>query len=877
MSLLRLFEQKLFEAKDYVEMLTGLSNFVDSFVKNSDYNRANERLFLAPLNMLSEYVAPLRRDKQIWVTKVGRAYITHSYFDMIARMTGQEEWAAPIEKLAHRYTQQVTGSPELNSLNINMMNSTGNIARFIGLMQHYDGVNFSKMRNYRYPTNATEREVIADLDAIEVEYKERATGKLTLQPGDKIILDLAPYYWIMLDRAHCPDEAAAMGHCGNSPAKHTRQRILSLRKFADKIDDVDYYEPCLTFILLEDGTLGEMKGKGNDKPAEHYHDQIEALLHLPMIKGLSGGGYKPENNFSMHDLGAERRRDNAEKKPELLTAHEQYEEFGLTDRFAKMLYEGFMQEGAFFFTRIGFDPRGDMDMAISDRDQLVKQYPILCRQLKTYYHAHGLTSELLDLLGRGLSWKKGAQPRIQWEDNNSFRSSNLSEEDRKKLFETYPDVMTYLEYYKLHGLDATLEQEIVDGVTSNAYHWYNKSNRRTEGFTPYSMSEADRHRLWTDHPEVMTFQDKFDLYGMTEELAKEVADGVEAQGTQFYHDNEFSLGDLSEANKQHLFELYPILAPFVDQLRKFGDGNKQFVKNALWACDRLYADYHGAGIDNVEWEQDKKVFVLEKWSNVRDLIEEQGTRELQYYADEDYQYEPENNTDHYHIDHFDNNLPLQIKNKLYEMAHKWEEDFDDQWDDFLRLCKRHDEELYDTICQSVWVGDEVGTSHDIGEAINTALYNAEVSFGKLQFQFHSRDSNNIDMDKPVQWTMTCEDMAKFIDDTDGLQGCGENAFGEMSQHLDLDVPSYGWSGYDESAAIEHFAEQTNFTDEFEPNPYPRAIRDKMSEKELRKAYEEVASQLPRHHALGDNSYSIEKLREKLAYVCQEYYARGGRA
>src|SRR6266851_947531 len=89
--------------------------------------------------------------------------------------------------------------------------------------------------------------------------------------------------------------------CGNVPSERPGDRILSLRRKVQRGDMVRWY-PIATFILDRDGQLGEMKGRGNDKPAPKYHFYIVALLRHHMINGIKGGGYMPENNFAMEDL-----------------------------------------------------------------------------------------------------------------------------------------------------------------------------------------------------------------------------------------------------------------------------------------------------------------------------------------------------------------------------------------------------------------------------------------------------------------------------------------------------------------------------------------------------------------------------------------------
>jgi hypothetical protein len=98
--------------------------------------------------------------------------------------------------------------------------------------------------------------------------------------------------WASLGRGYCSQEAKAMGHCGNSGAIEG-DNILSLRDPEGKAH--------LTFIV-NDGILGEMKGRGNSKPSKRYHPAIMELLKHPSIHVIKGGGYAPERNFSLKDL-----------------------------------------------------------------------------------------------------------------------------------------------------------------------------------------------------------------------------------------------------------------------------------------------------------------------------------------------------------------------------------------------------------------------------------------------------------------------------------------------------------------------------------------------------------------------------------------------
>ena len=80
-----------------------------------------------------------------------------------------------------------------------------------------------------------------------------------------------------------------------------------------------------------------MKGGGNDKPAAKYHPYIVELLRHHLIRGIKGGGYMPENNFSMSDLDPQTREQLIAAKPELKGLLGYYEEEGMTERVLDML------------------------------------------------------------------------------------------------------------------------------------------------------------------------------------------------------------------------------------------------------------------------------------------------------------------------------------------------------------------------------------------------------------------------------------------------------------------------------------------------------------------------------------------------------------
>ena len=185
----------------------------------------------------------------------------------------------------------------------------------------------------------TPPQLIAQMQKFEKEWADDRNRMIEPDEDAEIVIDFGDgYAWWDLQKAHCGREADAMGHCGNSPRSHTSDTILSLRKSIKTAKGI-FHAPALTFILRGDGFLTEMKGRGNDKPTERYHKYIVPLLRHPSIKGIIGGGYMPENNFSIKDLPSDTQEELADEKPMLAGLWEIYKKDGKTDLVMEMMEE----------------------------------------------------------------------------------------------------------------------------------------------------------------------------------------------------------------------------------------------------------------------------------------------------------------------------------------------------------------------------------------------------------------------------------------------------------------------------------------------------------------------------------------------------------
>jgi len=187
-------------------------------------------------------------------------------------------------------------------------------------LTHYMGMPVAAIQNHVFQYD------IPDIlfDQFEEASKEWADDQdrvVDLDEDAEIVIDFGDgVAWWNLLKPYCPIEGDCMGHCGNSPRENTDDTILSLRK-EFPTDGKMRYSCMATFILTESGMLTEMKGRGNKKPAPRYHKYIVPLLRHDIVEGIIGGGYMPEENFSLGHLEEEGLREQLiDEKPALAGA-----------------------------------------------------------------------------------------------------------------------------------------------------------------------------------------------------------------------------------------------------------------------------------------------------------------------------------------------------------------------------------------------------------------------------------------------------------------------------------------------------------------------------------------------------------------------------
>ncbi len=184
------------------------------------------------------------------------------------------------------------------------------IERFIPCWPHYfslaENYGSSELEKLRFSQDEGRKQVplsVNDLMEKLAECENSIVGKRSqsfCDDGEDFLLLDDGWKWVRVEGGYSRQEGLAMGHCGNYYAKKG-DVLYSLREPVLQNEEV-VWRPHLTFICSGSGYFGEMKGRANGKPAAVYHDRITSLLSQPDFRGIEGGGYLPENNFSITDL-----------------------------------------------------------------------------------------------------------------------------------------------------------------------------------------------------------------------------------------------------------------------------------------------------------------------------------------------------------------------------------------------------------------------------------------------------------------------------------------------------------------------------------------------------------------------------------------------
>ena len=258
-------------------------------------------------------------DRIVWFLRWARLALLHQMMLKVAPTdpdpnSNLRQW---VEKFKQQQAQKI--GITVNDIDYAaVLAQPGSLAR---KLEHFLGLNIPEINRIVWDKQ-TPRQLLEQMGIIEAEWQKQSRGAIRDdhpedQDKEKIIEFPDGSAWFNLNKVSCDLEAQAMGHCGNAGSRPDAETVLSYRT-PKNIRGKLMWEPHMTFILnTETGKLGEMKGRNNKKPIPKYHPYIIALLKSPLVKGIRGGGYKPEENFSLKDLPNDVLEQLLAEKPEL--------------------------------------------------------------------------------------------------------------------------------------------------------------------------------------------------------------------------------------------------------------------------------------------------------------------------------------------------------------------------------------------------------------------------------------------------------------------------------------------------------------------------------------------------------------------------------
>lgn len=329
------FDFLLEGAGDYEAMFRPLLNLLDSSPDCPPRYKTLVERVQANSIMFARNV--LRRsDRGIWFLRYARRRAIESCF--AAASTRDDLPADVAEKLdildgewrrtaKGVFTDDSPSAYDDDSL-YGMANKALLLRRLEDKLRHFMGIDCPQIQNYRFG-NQSPLTIIQTFEAFEAEWKKARSGEMKDDGAELLIRFPDGMAWYDSKKPKCPDEGDAMGHCGNQYGWKEGDTILSLRR---KMSG-SRVRPSLTFILDKDGYLGETKGRENAKPNQKYHSHILALLLNPIVKGIKGGGWQPENNFEMKDLTDADREALFKARPDFQPALIYFKEHGCDDKF----------------------------------------------------------------------------------------------------------------------------------------------------------------------------------------------------------------------------------------------------------------------------------------------------------------------------------------------------------------------------------------------------------------------------------------------------------------------------------------------------------------------------------------------------------------
>lgn len=364
-----------------------------------------------------------KSDAIVWYLRWSRI---HMYWESLRRKTMHEKGLRSLDtlepdKVLNKLLQKTGKSEGIRRWqDIAKYMASGPQAR--RNLEHFLSLDIAAINDYEFG-NKNPQEIIRNFRKIEEEWKEKYDGLIPMEDNDQIIMDFENgYSWLFLDRSECDLESKAMGHCGNAAGTET-DRILSLRSRVEGPEGKPVWKVWLTFILHSNDHLGEMKGRGNDKPREEFHPYIVALLGDEDLSAII-------EKKTVSDKDVFTRKDERGEK-----------------------YYTYVDDNEVEVSP--WDPRGDgtyyPNESWEDKHGEIR-----------YSQYHYTTRTPTDITIKGIRGG-GYLPE------NNFKLSDLDQEAQDALVEKKPSLGTIEYQYRKFGMTSDLKKQVYDLVEAKGY------------------------------------------------------------------------------------------------------------------------------------------------------------------------------------------------------------------------------------------------------------------------------------------------------------------------------------------------------------------------------------------------------------------------
>lgn len=365
-------EPVLTEAQNYEAMFTPLwsmtNNLVDEYPQNGDLDDKVKKFKDSFPGFIQVAKNTLKKnDKIVWFLKLIRLamaadiYNKTNFGEIASR--GHDDVANNNLNVLDAFINKAKSELSMTHVNNARIFTLANLIHMSESLAHYFSLPIPEIQNTVF-TNQNPSELLGKFSELEREWKDKQNQILKHTPEEESMMDTIIKFpdgkmWVNLNRPHCSAEGKAMGHCGNTASPQNGDNVLSLREPIKQGNEIKW-RPLLTFILHKNGFLGEMKGRGNQKPAPQYHNEVIELLKLPIIKGIQGGGYAPERNFAITDLSDKEQDALVEFKPGLGSIAYQFKRFGMTPELIQNIHEKADSLGISGASSIPYDANSQM-------------------------------------------------------------------------------------------------------------------------------------------------------------------------------------------------------------------------------------------------------------------------------------------------------------------------------------------------------------------------------------------------------------------------------------------------------------------------------------------------------------------------------------